>query len=178
MVTPDTSGAPLAPPSWLYLAEGKWEKQSSVDYYSRIPIYMVKRKNWPLDSWRVFFFSFALICCSQWTIRFLSRRYLRTTPLCWMTPAWLCRPICDPQRSPMRTGISGFTGRFSSQCPGSLKRLSQMVMFILKTNQHHTLTHLGETGCTVSQANEVVLMNEVNESGSKNNFLPLSKSNI
>lgn len=50
-----------------------------------------------------------------------------------------------------------------------------MVMFILKTNQHHTLTHLGET---VSQANEVVLMNEVNESGSKNNFLPLSKSNI
>lgn len=56
MVTPDTSGAPLAPPSWLYLAEGKWEKQSSVDYYSRIPIYMVKRKNWPLDSWRVFFF--------------------------------------------------------------------------------------------------------------------------
>lgn len=34
MVTPDTSGAPLAPPSWLYLAEGKWEKQSSVDYYS------------------------------------------------------------------------------------------------------------------------------------------------
>lgn len=173
MVTPDTSGAPLAPPSWLYLAEGKWEKQSSVDYYS---IWLKGKTD--LSTLGEFFFSFALICCSQWTIRFLSRRYLRTTPLCWMTPAWLCRPICDPQRSPMRTGISGFTGRFSSQCPGSLKRLSQMVMFILKTNQHHTLTHLGETGCTVSQANEVVLMNEVNESGSKNNFLPLSKSNI
>lgn len=36
----------------------------------------------------------------------------------------------------------------------------------------------GRNRVYVSQANEVVLMNEVNESGSKNNFLPLSKSNI
>lgn len=53
-VTPDTSGAPVAPPSSPHLSESEGNKAASA-IISRIRIYIIKGTNRYFDFWRVFF---------------------------------------------------------------------------------------------------------------------------